>query len=1003
MSYLLDYDKTQKPIELVEDMNDMTTFRKNLFIMTNGCLELIDWSKIIIAGNLVHTCLKYKFGIIKDAQQYKNENQIKLELFLINITNKDLTIVISYLLDILQCTQADICVINDLYYKISSLNLDIYICRTNFQSIKQIIDDPYYTEYYCSVAFDGKKIHKSNRLHSDKKLIYTDQIWRAKQCYYNTTDILQFKDIADEKLQGEQHDPYQGGATMRQKTELIDKNNPISNVINILQICNTQPRNNLDVSLSNLVEAHSLVIKQLDQYKDKIESVNKYELVAYNEKNLDLSTFYVQDDIISYVINESLDNLASPDVQKRLKFVIYDRNNRSVYELAVIYNNDSLYHLGLQDTNINLNDVVNKNKQNIYHSMIKYNSHYLLDNVLLDNILNKQKLLQGTDIYNLTPVHYAVIYDNLNFVKQINSNQLKTIDKLIDICFTFKRYDIAKYLISIGYDKGEHMIYNIIQNQNKDIDMLNIIMPVYKKYINNIINNDTPLCYIIDNFNDDKCVEIAKILLRNGSELHTTLKFRQPLLLAVKYGYVVFTSLMIDNQVDINCLNEDAQTPLDIVEHKLIQITNEDNYLNSVILGKQKENNAFLSRKQNFYDYETTRYINVNQNNKEIKIIQTKLKELKQLKHKFDEIKNLLKNGKHITDIDVKSLSLKEKKWILSRINNCHSNNTYKPEYTPLIPELKFYDLNNIEYDYKLGLEEFNNVWNGKEPKLEIYSSISKITPFHLAVLKNHTIVLKLPKKILELDTEYGDIYSILCKINSPELYNLNSYPLNVYYYYASKEDFDVLNMLIRKTNYIFTEEQLRELALKSPKSLLYCVSYLKLEIDDTIVETIVKNNLVPHFLVLLKISPQSVKPYLIEHADKDILKLMYENNFKVSNSTKLLNFECVKLALHYQKSLINYKTDDGVPWLNYAIQQNQQDIAMLLIHKKVDQTIQDNNGNTALHIAVQTNYMYDLELHNIENHSLQTPYDIMCDTMINLGSNIWFGKLNNNNRIPYC
>src|SRR3990167_1601993 len=97
MSYLLDYDKTQKPIELVEDMNDMTTFRKNLFIMTNGCLELIDWSDIIIASTFVHTCLKYKFGIIKDAQQYKNENQINSKQPFVIINKFFLNVVISFI------------------------------------------------------------------------------------------------------------------------------------------------------------------------------------------------------------------------------------------------------------------------------------------------------------------------------------------------------------------------------------------------------------------------------------------------------------------------------------------------------------------------------------------------------------------------------------------------------------------------------------------------------------------------------------------------------------------------------------------------------------------------------------------------------------------------------------------------------------------------------------------------------------------------------------------
>lgn len=166
-------------------------------------------------------------------------------------------------------------------------------------------------------------------------------------------------------------------------------------------------------------------------------------------------------------------------------------------------------------------------------------------------------------------------------------------------------YDIINELLTAWIDgnilnsKNENILTYIIEKN--DIKLLNMVLK-YNVDINKVIKKEENFNIFLDLIKKDK-IDLAKIILRNKSELKLDINFSDNLWQTALYYAIInkdldLVKLLISNEIDINQANKDLQTPL-MIASQIWDI----NIVNSIISHPQLQINQLDKNGKNALIY----------------------------------------------------------------------------------------------------------------------------------------------------------------------------------------------------------------------------------------------------------------------------------------------------------------------------------------------------------------------------------------------------------------
>ena len=166
--------------------------------------------------------------------------------------------------------------------------------------------------------------------------------------------------------------------------------------------------------------------------------------------------------------------------------------NRVPIHEAIIYRNFNMFQ-ALHNNGASLT-FVSKLKKTPIHTACEYNNMKIVKYILR----NDSSALFLKDSYGLTPLLYTVVYGHFELFKYLYSlkheeqiswefkHDTKKNFGILEMCMTYKRYDIAKYLLDKGYDINDHrsgVIHIIIKCiKHNNLEFLKLLRNHKKAY-----------------------------------------------------------------------------------------------------------------------------------------------------------------------------------------------------------------------------------------------------------------------------------------------------------------------------------------------------------------------------------------------------------------------------------------------------------------------------------------------------------------------------------------
>ena len=752
--------------DVCEEIVDIKIFKKQFDIFTDYQLHLIDWNNVVVVGESILISLKTHFfeHIFSDGDEltfdglnlnnkelrlkFREQYKAPIHLCIYGLDGKELVEKRKELIDkITDFIPLNYAIINDdnkefvviiPEYPLRPILIDLI----QYESMKDVLNK--IDIDVLSICYDNKEIYtSSNMLISlqTKKCI----VKRRYDYIKMNDDMYDGYTFELDNLNKELINPYiyiknKDRLTFEEYVYMAHNNNNLLTKYNEMTM-----RKNKQIP----IYVHSNAIC-LNEDVDVFSIDSRYECDTYEYPAINCEHMYIDDIALSYIHNDELDLMNNI---KNINSV--DMFGRNFAHISIIFKKESFWHLPDQL-------FIDKTEHGLtsLHLAIQYNCIEYIDKLI------RLVQIDEMDEEYISHIAYCIIYDRFDILKKICKEEPKE-DGLLSLCLTYNRHDIAKYLLEHGYTE-DGFLNKIVDKP--DIVMFRLLMK-YEPNLNRILNNKSPLNIAIDKLSNKIYLEIVQTLLSHNAFVeYDMLNTTQPLIQAVTYGYVNLTRILIvDKGANINCLSDKYQTPLDIAEEKSIELRVDISVVQKHIDGLIKENMHKTNKSKSFKDIEISTDIDISNNEVLIEELKKRYKIYTINLKKYQDIhKELISHGgKRMIDIDTNNYddTIKYKLQAIQSTGLTVSH--YKPSYkAKLDPPVYYYLDDTIVEDQEKAHIHFQDILNGGKPTTLIYSNITKITPYHLAVMKNVKEIFDgdISQELLTHETKYGTLLDIAIK-----------------------------------------------------------------------------------------------------------------------------------------------------------------------------------------------------------------------------------------------
>jgi len=235
--------------------------------------------------------------------------------------------------------------------------------------------------------------------------------------------------------------------------------------------------------------------------------------------------------LFEYIKNHQYDKLIAT-IKSDIKYDLNEMDESGIYliQYAVLFRQRDIVAL-LISKNCKL-DILDSEGRSIFYIPIKFGYNEIVSILInFSNVVVGVPLLDMLDSYSNIPLHYAIIFNRFNIIRemlQVKSN------------INFKDND------------GNSSLHLIIKSSKEDTTELIYMMIEKNINLNQVNKNGENALHIAVDTNN---LIIAKLLLKNGININTeTLNDHlTPLLIATIHGNIKMCNLLLEYNPNINC------------------------------------------------------------------------------------------------------------------------------------------------------------------------------------------------------------------------------------------------------------------------------------------------------------------------------------------------------------------------------------------------------------------------------------------------------------------